>query len=91
MFDFVLLLPCWCSGSDFFLHQVANTTVASLQQLLVLPAYCLGKASSIVQLYNACRCEPGAISAGLAVTGFGKRRCGQHVTALQLESEDSVL
>lgn len=51
----------------------------------------LGKTSSIVQPYNACRCEPGAMSASLALTEFGKRRCGQHVTALQLEGEDSVL
>lgn len=34
----------------------------------------LGKTSSIVHHYNACRLEPGAVSAALALTGFGKRR-----------------
>lgn len=79
---------------NFFLHQVANTTVASLQQHLVLPAYCLGnfgESKFYCTCYNACGCQPGATSAGLALTGFGKKRCGQHVTALQLEGEDSVL
>lgn len=76
---------------NFFLHQVANATVESLQQLLVLPAYCLGNSRENKFYCTACRLEPGAVSTGLALTGFGKRRCGQHVTAVQLEGEDSVL
>lgn len=40
----------------FFLHQVANTTVASLQQLLVLPAYCLGNSGENKFYCTALQC-----------------------------------